>query len=411
MLEVEDSRKEYSRVNFVGFQGKLGVDVADYFSLTKEENWRRRRYALQAALSDLLPVSCTARVCYKRPLLGEAPRIVKGFTLEGKEYLTYRGLCRCGNSWICPHCSPRLSEVRREEIEKAVRSWREDRYGVSRDDILYSTLPGKELRLILFTVPHQRYDALGHLLAKIKGAFRWMKTHKSYRSLCGEVNLFGTISVSEVTYGGHGWHPHIHAVWFLDLREVDDNYLSERLFHLWGMATKKFGFGELSIEGFGIQDADFVSSYLTKYGRFPKSNWLVEHELSKWFLKRGERASFGPFDLLESHLLNLCFGKLEFLFDIEDERVRSHLQRIFLEGGGELFVEFANAFRGRHQIQWSRGLKKYFCVEELSDEEAVMEEDKAGGEVLHVFEEERWYDLVREGSRYGFLVAYGRGLV
>jgi hypothetical protein len=232
-----------------------------------------------------------------------------------------------------------------------------------------------------------------------------MTGRRSYCKLCDEYKVFGTITVSEVTYGVHGWHPHVHAIWFFDAVEVNDAQLSEELFKLWENAAKRFGFGDLSLEGFGIKDADFVSAYLTKYGRAPQSRWHVEQELSKWYLKRGKKGSYTPFDLLEAALVNLYFqtgysaavssspgGALETLGSKPN----------LLKESGKLFSEFAKAFKGRHQIQWSRGLKKYFGLVEVKDEEAVMEEGDVG-QVLYDFTFEEWDEIVRRGSRYEFL--------
>lgn len=404
-----DSRNN-SRTNLVSFQG-LGIDVVNYLTTNVgdsekgEGGWILRRCALQRALEELLPESRAALVCFKRPLVRfSPPSLVRKVNRVGKEYLSYEGLSRCGNVWVCPHCSPRVSEVRRKEIEQAVRSWRGERYGVARD-ASYSSLSGKELRLILFTVPHQRFDSLGSLLDRFKKAFDWMKKGKLYRLFCSDFKLFGTITVSEVTYGLHGWHPHIHAIWFFDTAEVNDGKLSEELFKLWRDAAKRFELGDLSLEGFGIKDADFVSAYLTKYGRPSQSRWYVEQELSKWYLKKGKEGSYTPFDLLEAALVNLYFqtgysaavssspgGALETLGS----------KPSLLKESGKLFLEFAKAFKGRHQIQWSRGLKKYFGLAEVKDEEAVMEEGNVG-QMLYHFTLEEWDEIVRRGSRYEFL--------
>ena len=419
MFSVSDlDSKNNSRTNLVNFQG-LDVDVISYLTSNVREleegegGWILRRCALQGALVELLPESRAAFVCFNRPLVRfSPPSLVRKVNRVGKEYLSYEGLSRCGNVWVCPHCSPRVSEVRRKEIEQAVRSWRGERYGAARD-ASYSSLSGKELRLILFTVPHQRFDGLESLLDRFKQAFDWMKWCRSYKSLCEQMGLFGTISVSEVMYGEHGWHPHMHAIWFFDAGEVNDGKLSEELFKLWKDAAKRFELGELSSEGFGVKDADFVSAYLTKFGRPPQSRWYVEQELSKWYLKKGKKGSYTPFDLLEAALVNLYF-QAGYSAEVSSSSGGTlgtlGSKPSLLRESGKLFSEFAKAFKGRHQIQWSRGLKKHFGLADVKDEEAVMQEEENENQILYRFSLEEWGGLVKRGSRYEFLKLIGMRL-
>lgn len=436
-LDVEDSRN-YSRTNLPELQG-LDVDVVDYYSSEREDKWLERRYVLQSAVTELLPESRTGMVCYKRPLLLSRPKVVSRLNREGQEYYSYEGLSRCGSVWICPHCSARISESRKKEIEKAVLQWRGERHGKSFPNFKveqsdYVALSGKELRMILFTVPHQRFDNLDSLLDRFKKAFRWMKKQRSCLALCKEVGLFGTILVLEVTYGSHGWHPHIHALYFFDSslwekqegRWFLDYYFEPQLFSLWSKAVEKFGFGELSRGGYGVKDADFVADYLSKFGRPPKSAWRVEHELSKWFLKSGGFSGLTPFDLLEAHVFEMFskvvhdhgfsqvpyYSEIFKYYDLAKEKgvsVFELLRGFDCPGGpGALFVEYANAFKGRHQIQWSRGLKKYFSIQEMTDEELVMEPSPQ--EVVYDIPVEQWNEIVSRGNRYCFLLDLKRGL-
>lgn len=374
------------------FERLLPMDVMTFFQeqpVEPADRTRRihRRYALQAALEDLLPATPAAR-CLTKPVLGGVPYILQ--RPDGSR--VYSGVYRCGNSWSCTHCATSLSEVRRREVEVAIREWRGERYGADQyPPSEYYRLSGKEIRMILFTVPHQRYEDLEPLLERFLGAFRWMRKNRSYRVFCKELNLFGTIYILEVTYGANGWHPHIHMLCFFDSSRVINIRLREEFFSAWFEATAKYGFPPLSLWGFGIKDADFASTYLTKFGYSSEEEWLVSHELSKWFLKKGSQGGLTPFDLLEGHLSSMYFGE-------ECGMVQGR-------AAGDLFKEYVNAFRGRHQMQWSKGLKRYFGLREVSDEEAVNQMDQLleEGCTIQPLSLEHWRELVKRGSRYSYL--------
>ena len=369
------------------------IDVYNFFQSLLVDNSRslsHRRYALQAALGTLFPDSNAFRVCLKKPIPGGLPYVV----LRPDGSTSYGGLCLCGNSWGCSCCASILSEVRRKEVDFAIRHWRGERYGQNRRSYGYDTLPGKEVRMVLLTIPHGRFDNLGSLLDRFLNAFGWMKRHKSYGVLSKKIGLFGTIYVLEVTYGVNGWHPHIHSIWFFDSSDVDEDCLSAELFPLWRKAVKRFGFPDVSKSAFGIKDADFVSSYVTKFGYSPKSDWLVSHEVSKWFLKKGAKNSLTPFDLLERHLFYVYYQELG--LDLDDLLVYGHTP-------GQLFTEFLQSFIGRHQLRWSKGLKKYFGIADLTDQEAAAQAERDGS-VLEFLSFEKWKDLVLTDSRYSYLV-------
>ena len=55
------------------------------------------------------------------------------------------------------------------------------------------------------------------------------------------------------------------------------------------------------------------------------------------------------------------------------------LKMSMLEGGeqfGKLFQEFAICFKGSRQLDWSRGLKAMFSIDNKTDEELAEETEK-----------------------------------
>jgi hypothetical protein len=68
-------------------------------------------------------------------------------------------------------------------------------------------------------------------------------------------------------------------------------------------------------------------------------------------MKKAAKGGRSPFDLLRSYL---------------NDRDRQ---------AGALFVEYANAFKGKRQLVWSQGLKDLFSVQEQTDEETAARVD------------------------------------
>ena len=61
---------------------------------------------------------------------------------------------------------------------------------------------------------------------------------------------------------------------------------------------------------------------------------------------------------------------------------------------GVLFVEFAEAFKGKRQLTWSPGLKKRFAIGELSDEELAAKQDDLAL-LLGTLTVDQWRDVLR----------------
>jgi len=86
-----------------------------------------------------------------------------------------------------------------------------------------------------------------------------------------------------------------------------------------------------------VQDGSKAAKYASKWG--------LESELTQWHRKRGKVESRTPFDLLRAVLL-------------ADDA-----------WAAQLFRQYAESFHGRHQLQFSRGLKHRYAIAEFSDEE------------------------------------------
>jgi len=303
------------------------------------------RYQRQSASMRLLPDKRVSK-CLRW-------RIGKVQVLKSVEFnkCHYGNLTICGSVWDCPVCASKIAEVRRLELTKATEQ---------------HTQNGGSVLLVTFTYPHQREDDLKELLDKQAKAMQWFYRHRDYKDLKRRYMKKGRVRALEVNHGeANGWHPHIHELWFMDMHLSDFETLHLEVLTLWRKACVKHGLGVPSFEhGVDIKGGDYAAKYVTKFGQEDKKDWSIEHELTKANVKKGRKGSRSPFQLLDDYIEG-------------DKRA------------GALFIEYSQAFKGKRQLTWSRGLKAEFDLQEKSDDEiAHDQEDKAV--LLAEIETEEW---------------------
>lgn len=309
---------------------------------------RLERYALQAVVRELLPSSRTAKclryVQHKRTSV-DVFRSIK------YQRAHYGGLQTCSSVWACPVCSAKISERRRAELAQLIEA---------------HEATGGVVLLVTRTVPHRRTDDLGELLAKIASAERSYTGHRDYKALMSAFGLVGKVRALEVTHGeANGWHPHVHELVFLSM-PVSLADLEEDLSRIWQGAALRAGLDLPSrAHGLTVQDGSKAAKYASKWG--------LESELTQWHRKHGKVESRTPFDLLRSRFVG-------------DERA------------GALFVEYAEAFHGRHQLQFSRGLKHRYQLDEWTDEELAAKQDE-DAELLGSIQLNDWRMICKMGQR------------
>lgn len=320
---------------------------------------RLERFALQSVVRDLLPDSRTAKCLRWR----QKDKSVQVWKSNQYHRAHYKGLQTCSSVWACPVCAAKISERRRSELEILIASHQ---------------AAGGVVLLVTRTFPHQRTDVLADLLGQMAKAEASYKAHRDYKAMVKAFGLVGAVRAVEVTHGANGWHPHVHELLFLSLAVVVDD-LEEDLFRLWQGAAVRAGLPSPSrAHGLQVQDGTHAAKYASKWG--------LEAELTQWHRKRGKVESQTPFDLLRR------------VFDIQDKHAAA------------LFREYAEAFHGRHQLQFSRGLKKLYAIAELSDEELTQRQDD-DAILLGSLTSEQWKAVCDSGQRGALLeVAASAGL-
>lgn len=318
------------------------------------------RYMLQAASRDLLPKSITAK-CMR---VKRSKELVQVWKSKEHKKAHYVGLVTCGSVWACPVCAAKISERRRIEVKQAMDAHK---------------AAGGCVNLLTLTCPHQRTDDLVVLLPKQAKALNRFWSDRITKAILAEMGTVGQIRAAEVTHGrlspqNNGWHPHYHIMLFqgvgVDLARFDQAQMMDwqvRLYLQWAKACKAAGLGEPSFtHGLKLDGGDKAEKYMTKWG--------LENELTKGHIKKALHGET-PFDLLRAYLS-----------DKADKQAAA------------LFIEYAQAFKGKRQLHWSKGLKKRYQVADKTDDALAAEtEDKCA--FLADITDPQWADVLAVKGR------------
>jgi hypothetical protein len=253
----------------------------------------------------------------------------------------YKSLIVCGSVWMCPLCAAKISERRRDELERAITHHVEHQGAVF---------------MATYTVSHTRQDTLSVLLQAFLRARKRLKQGEYAQKRKRAYGIVGTVSVLEVTWSTlNHWHPHSHELIFTVQGEGDigDVAFENEVRHAWRRAAAHEGL-HMNAHGYKLDRTyGAVADYIAKFGHQPLGKpWGVETEMTKGHLKQGR----GPIEHLTPFavLYQVYQGKTELI---------------------PIFQEYATWFKGKHQLTWSSGLRKRLLGEEdeKTDEELAAE--------------------------------------
>ncbi|HEV7368953.1 protein rep [Arenibaculum sp.] len=237
----------------------------------------------------------------------------------------FGGVMTCGSVWMCPVCAAKVTEGRRQEVAQAIEA---------------HLAAGGRVYMAAFTAPHDRRMTAQELRGLIAGSWRRMQGGKRWKAAKVKADLVGTVRALEVTHGDHGWHPHLHVLFFFgadaDPDEVDA--FGVFLFEQWARIIRKLGYGECNPAVWRFEEArssDDAGDYVAKWG--------ADREVTKGHAKLGRKGGRSPWQILT---------------DIAAGDRRSIM----------LFREYAAAFKGARQLTWSGGLKQRYGIVDVSDE-------------------------------------------
>ena len=350
---------------------------------------RLLRWELQHSARELLGTKHRIGVCHRVPSRfvgeGETPGVKVYQRADSATY--YRGLMICANSWACPVCAAKIAERRRAELEEAIARHLGNGGGVYH---------------MLLTVPHSRKDKPLGLVGDLLDCFRMLCSGK-FRLSVLVPGYVGAVRALEVTHGDNGWHPHLHVLIFT-AAPLDDQVLDlvehkvwakweARVFKRMGKAPsrKAFSFagairGNFEEKQLRTVDGEIehvcpVTGYVTKFGAdreieeiVKRRRWGASDELTKGHLKTAGRGGRSPWQLLADY-----------------------------QGGdihaGMLWKEFVAAFKGRAQLNWSRGLRERLGLDDERDDEQIAASVEAEDVLLARITVEDWALIVRHKLR------------
>jgi hypothetical protein len=324
------------------------------------------RYYLQNQAKELLPQERVAQ-CH-RAMVPLADRVQILHDPDVKRAY-FRNLIICARIWQCPVCAARITEERRREIQQGM------------ERIVERSV------LITYTLQHSKYDNLTTLLDALLNAIGRMKAARAWSKFTDTFNWIGSIRALEVTHGINGWHPHFHELAFveptLSLADIDD--MERQLRSMWLHQLNKQGRDASWERGLTVQPTfGDVEEYVEKFGRDPiDDTWSAARELAKAPSKQRTKDGRTP---------------LKLLYDYGRGDNRS----------GYLFTEFVTAFKGKHQLNWSPGLRDYMGLEDKSDEEAAAEIPE-NAMLLAILTDQQWRVILRKNRRGELLEIAAKG--
>lgn len=286
---------------------------------------------------------------------------------NGGRVAHFAGLHLCGAVWLCPVCGPKVRQRRAVELDQAAGRWLE-RYGAG------------SVMLLTLTLPHDDGEQLGDVLGAVRKGYGLLMSGRAWQQDKADYGLAHYVRAHDCTYGGNGWHPHVHAVLFSrrGLTPGELERLQRRLATRWADAVETTYRRRPDLEH-GVQlEAARSLSDVNRYvcqvvvGERNERTAPVAYEVARGDLKTASRAGhLTPWQILE-------------LTQYPDTR----------DDAADLWAEWEAATKGVHAIRWSKGLRKELELEpEATDEELAAEE--VGGEVAYEFTDLEWYQLTK----------------
>ena len=330
-----------------GSQRSASVDE----NLQKMREVRRERYRLLDAVRKIYPKERTAACMHC--MVPDSSVTLHRHRETGKAF--YSGLMTCGSVWLCSVCSSKISERRRTELSLAIERAQEK---------------GWKVYLLTLTVPHGLGDDLKPMLDKLKKAWRRMGKNRDGEKVKDAIGFEGSVRAFEVTNGNNGFHPHFHALLFLDT-DLTPEQVKALYSPLWRRHCVAVGLPEPSeAHGCRVDGGEKAAQYVSKWG--------LPEEMTKSHLKKAKKGD-SMWDLLRKWA---------------DNRDARALVR---------FKLFYEAFKGERQLVWSKKVRELLRLgEELTDEQLAQEQTEAASVVAQL-EPEDWCMLRNLGMKLDLL--------
>ncbi len=318
------------------------------------------RYVLQASARELLVKDVRLGKCLRTSRVkGGSVRVLRSRE-HGSAF--YGNLVICARHWVCPICAVKIASRRVVEVERAVSA-------VQRFD--------GSAGFLTLTFPHHQKQAVKPMLERFLKSLRSLKSHRRYKELMQDAGALGEIRSLEVTHGSNGWHPHTHSL-HLFPSEIASEELQGVLRPLWASVALRHGLGDVhSTHGLQFERVRNSQESAERMARYA-IKWDASDELVRGNSKQARSGGRTPFALLADYAT----------FDDAD--------------AGRLFVQYAEAFRGKNHITWSPGLRENLHQDAdlpptpASDYELATSQDD-DADLLGTISKAEWKSILRAG--------------
>lgn len=190
---------------------------------------------------ELTKMFCSVAYCHVRLAkpLGYQPGV---FVLTNEDQAKYFGLATCKSSWICPVCSAKQMAKYATEISCALDALAQPKYNQLACMITF-TVPhtsGMSCEEVTEIVYNTWKDFMVHGNKRLNVGYYVNETNKfkhnqkkvlvkskrklkdPFSSFCEEFNCTHRVRVCEYTWGEHGWHPHLHTLFWVDANKINN---------------------------------------------------------------------------------------------------------------------------------------------------------------------------------------------
>lgn len=317
---------------------------------------RAARFKLQNAAASVLTGERVCKCC--RVNIDSSVKVMRS-QFETGAACHYKGLMFCGSVWTCSVCGAKIREKRSHELREAFEAANQQNIHVSH---------------ITFTFPHSREDNLKLILDQFLTAFKKFWDSAPMRKFKDQYGCIGRVRALETTYSdANGFHPHIHLLYFTKVKLSDIGKIQNLFLKVWNDKLKRSGLPEANRRGISIQNGDKAGEYINKFGEDSKLvktksgddvTWDMADEITKLNVKSGRAKSLTPFDFLR-------------VIDSPDSYGYSEKD---LPRFRALFKEYAEAFKGKSQLEWGRmsmDLRANLGLKAVSTDEEILNEDEA----------------------------------
>lgn len=278
------------------------------------------------------------------PQIGQQDRV---YVVRNEKSAKFFGLQTCGNPFACPVCSAKIMNKHARKIAASI------------DGL---NAKGKKAIMITFTVPHHKIMTCNQvtdlLYLSWKRMFQKRKT-KSLSTVKKFTDYFHNdyiIKACEYTYGKNGWHPHFHALFFVDADKFDllldwEQSLREYWVSCYEYVAKKLLSDTIYKAFRAISDNQKKSHFGFYMSKTPEgkplettssayiSGWTTDQELTGNVLKKASHDNhYTPHQILEM----AANGNEEF-------------ERLYIE-----FLLQVTRKPVHHRIDYSKGLKAIY---------------------------------------------------